>query len=100
VRHNPALLPKSTPGHRVHPILAPPHVNAKNGTPLHLAANPLGSNTRAMDNRSVEIIEKLLAHGADVHAKDPRQGRIPLHKAIVEARLKPSRSMRQLWLVC
>jgi ankyrin repeat protein len=31
------------------------------------------------DEKSVEIVEKLLAKGADVNAKDPRQGRTPLH---------------------
>ena len=41
-----------------------------------------------MNNRSAEIVEKLLAHGADVHAKDPRQGRTPLHKTIVRGHYK------------
>ncbi len=52
------------------------NLNARNGTPLHSAARGL---SKVKDEKSVEIVEKLLAKGADVNAKDPRQGRTPLH---------------------
>ena len=62
-------------------------VNAvcKHGTPLHLA---VASRTEMEDKRSVEIIEKLLAHGADVNAKSPSRGRTPLHQAAERGRYK------------
>ncbi|MBC8471713.1 MAG: ankyrin repeat domain-containing protein [Planctomycetes bacterium] len=65
-------------------------VNAvyKNGTPLHLAAGAKGS---VKDNRSAEIVEKLLALGADVNAKSPSRDRTPLHEAVDKGRYKTAR---------
>jgi len=61
---------------------------SRNGTPLHQAASPLGSNTKAMDNRSARMVEKLLTHGAEVDAKHPRQGSTPLYGAVTRGRYR------------
>jgi len=61
------------------------NLNARNGTPLHRAALGRGS---VEDEKNAEIVEKLLAKGADVNAKDPRQGRTPLHQAADRGRYK------------
>jgi len=61
------------------------NLNAIRGTPLHRAAFSL---PRVEEDVSVEIIEKLLTKGADVNAKDPSQGRTPLHQAAFRGRYK------------
>jgi len=63
-------------------------LNSIIGTPLHLAAGGIGG---VEDEKSVEIVEKLLAKGADVNAKSPRQGRTPLHEAVDAGRYKTAR---------
>ncbi len=50
------------------------NINSRNGTQLHMAA-------RCRDDTCAEIVKKLLSKGADVNAKDPRQGDTPLHIA-------------------
>ncbi|OHB65020.1 MAG: hypothetical protein A2Y76_09445 [Planctomycetes bacterium RBG_13_60_9] len=61
---------------------------SKNGTPLHQAASPLGSNTRAMDIRSAQTVKELLAHGATVDAKHPGKGSTPLYGAVARGRYR------------
>ncbi len=61
------------------------NVNARNGTPLHFAAD---AGIRVEDKRCAEMVEKLLAQGADVHAKESRWGRTPLHGAAYKGRYK------------
>ncbi|MFC1603640.1 ankyrin repeat domain-containing protein [Planctomycetota bacterium] len=63
---------------------------SRNGTPLHLAASPLGSNTKAMDNRSAQMVEKLIARGANVDAKHPQKGSTPLYGAVARGRYRTS----------
>jgi ankyrin repeat protein/beta-lactamase regulating signal transducer with metallopeptidase domain len=63
------------------------NINARNGTPLHLAAGARGS----VNDEYAKIVEKLLAKGADVNAKSPRQGRTPLHAAVDKGRYKTAR---------
>lgn len=63
------------------------NVNAmcKQGTPLHFAAR-----TRAIvkDEVCAEIVKKLIAKGADVNTREPRQERTPLHIAVRRGRTK------------
>ena len=40
------------------------------------------------DEKCAEVIEKLLTQRADINAKDPRQGRTPLHAATYRGRHK------------
>jgi ankyrin repeat protein len=57
----------------------------RDGTPLHWAAYARQS---VDEKRYAEVVKKLLAVGADVHAKDPQRGRTPLHKSVARGRDK------------
>jgi ankyrin repeat protein len=61
------------------------NINARNGTPLHLAARP---QAKVSDETCAEIVEKLIAKGADVNSKNPQQGLTPLHIAARRGRCK------------
>jgi len=63
------------------------HVNAR-GTALCWAAR---GRMSVKDERRVEVVKRLLAHGADVRAKDPQKGQTPLHLAAFRGRLKTAR---------
>ncbi len=61
------------------------NLNARAGTPLHLAAR---GRAQVDDEKCAEMVEKLLAKGADVNAKNPQAGRTPLHIAARRGRRK------------
>ena len=61
------------------------NVIGRGGTELHWAAYARQS---VDEKRYAEVVKKLLAVGADVHAKDPQRGRTPLHMAAKRGRYK------------
>ena len=61
------------------------NMNSRNGTPLHVAARP---RARVSDQTCAEVVEKLIAKGADVNCRDLRQGRTPLQLAALSGRYK------------
>jgi len=61
------------------------NIYSTNGTPLHLAAR---CRPNVKDEICAEIVEKLLAKGANVNSKNPQQGRTPLHIAATRGRCK------------
>jgi len=54
------------------------NVHSAYGTPLHLATR---GGPKGKVEKSPEMVEKLLAKGADVNARASRDGRTPLHNA-------------------
>ncbi len=65
------------------------HVNIRGGS-LYWAAR---GYVDVEDERSAEVVKQLVAYGADVRAKNPRNGQTALHQAAQRGRVQTAKAL-------